>query len=203
MGRSIVQDAPKYQPTPEAAFQVENTEASKAMSSAESDLIKYVEAQITKMDQKLLFDGSSTPSLARINRALMEHEHVLLALTALYEQNRWTLDAAKKAYNEWHASAFLTVRKEVNDPALSASKWYTKDEIEYMVTCKYKKEQAQLQAAIALEDSKHSLLRRLIDQWNTYHFTLTQLSKNGIAEHNTSDGTSYEDTGDMASEALK
>ncbi len=170
------------------------TNAKSVMNFYEDQLIKFVSEQVTKMDQKLLFDGMSSPPLQLIDRAIMQHEHVTLALTALYEQARWTWNTAKAAYDEWHAIKFLEIRREVNKDDVAKAKWYKDTEIDYMIICKYQKEHAELKAQIQLADAKVSLFRRLIDSWNQYAFQLGQLSRNGIAEKNSSDLTDkYED----------
>ena len=178
-----------------------------AMSVAETAFIEFVSKQVTKMDQKLLFDGNSSPPLQLIDKALMQHEHVMLALTALYEQSRWKLNAAKEAYKEWEAVKYLEVRMEVNKKEDTVAKWYKKEEIDRMVIVKYRKDHARMMAQIALADSKCSLFRRLIDSWNQYAFQLGQLSRNAIAEKNSSDLTDkYEEGVDptlLAQQAMK
>lgn len=178
-----------------------------AMSVAEMAFIEFVSKQVTKMDQKLLFDGNSSPPLQLIDKALMQHEHVMLALTALYEQSRWKLNAAKEAYKEWEAVKYLEVRMEVNKKEDTVAKWYKKEEIDRMVIVKYRKDHARMMAQIALADSKCSLFRRLIDSWNQYAFQLGQLSRNAIAEKNSSDLTDkYEEGVDptlLAQQAMK
>ena len=178
-----------------------------AMSVAETAFIEFVSKQVTKMDQKLLFDGNSSPPLQLIDKALMQHEHVMLALTALYEQSRWKLNAAKEAYKEWEAVKYLEVRMEVNKKEDTVAKWYKKEEIDRMVIVKYRKDHAKMMAQIALADSKCSLFRRLIDSWNQYAFQLGQLSRSAIAEKNSSDLTDkYEEGVDptlLAQQAMK
>jgi hypothetical protein len=118
----------------------------------------------------------------------------------LYEQARWKWNSAKQAFNEWEAVKFLEVRKDVNKASESAAKWYKKEEIDKMVIVRYRKEYAALQAQIQLAESKVSLFRRLIDSWDQYAFQLGQLSRNGIAEKNSSDMTDkYEDPEDPTS----
>lgn len=168
------------------------TEASNAMEQAENDLIQFVETQIKKMDNKLIFDGESNPPLEAISIELLKHPHVMLALTSMYETARWAHKAAKKSYDEWYAGAFLEVRTQVNDPKLSAAKWYTKEEIGMMVTRKYKAQKAALEADVELAEAKLSLLRRLIDGWDAYRWELSQLSKNAIAEGDSWKSSKYE-----------
>lgn len=210
MGRTIVENKqePLYERATDGLDFDESvvTSTSDAMSEAETQFIEFVSKQVTKMDQKLLFDGNSSPPLQLIDRALMQHEHVMLALTALYEQARWKWNAAKEAYNEWEAVKFLEVRHEVNKKDEAVAKWYKKEEIDRMVIVKYRKEYAALKAQLQLAESKVSLFRRLIDSWNSYAFQLGQLSRNGIAEKNSSDMTNkYEDLDlvSLAQQAMK
>lgn len=201
MGRTIIEASetkPLYEPSDDgigsADLDLKNTSAGAVMGFYEDQLVKFVSEQVTKMDQKLLFDGNSSPPLALIDRAIMQHEHVTLALTALYEQARWSWNTAKEAYSEWHAVKFLEIREQVNKKDEARAKWYKDNEIEYMITCKYTKEQADFKAKIQLADAKVSLFKRLIESWNQYAFQLGQLSRNGIAERNSSDlSESYED----------
>lgn len=216
MGRTIIYDKkPTEEKKQDVLFERADddldfeiaSDAADAMSVAEMAFIEFVSKQVTKMDQKLLFDGNSSPPLQLIDKALMQHEHVMLALTALYEQSRWKLNAAKEAYKEWEAVKYLEVRMEVNKKEDTVAKWYKKEEIDRMVIVKYRKDHARMMAQIALADSKCSLFRRLIDSWNQYAFQLGQLSRNAIAEKNSSDLTDkYEEGVDptlLAQQAMK
>lgn len=212
MGRVIVENEKEktlFQPADDGIGSVEadlnKTKAADIMNFYEDQLIKFVSEQVTKMDQKLLFDGNSSPPLPLIDKAIMQHEHVTLALTALYEQARWAWNTAKESYAEWHAIKFLEVRTEVNKKEDPRAKWFKDTEIEYMIISKYTKEVADFKAKIQLADAKVSLFRRLIESWNQYAFQLGQLSRNGIAERNSSDLTDkYEnqDPVDTASLAI-
>lgn len=216
MGRTIIYDKkPTEEKKQDVLFERADddldfeiaSDTADAMSVAETAFIEFVSKQVTKMDQKLLFDGNSSPPLQLIDKALMQHEHVMLALTALYEQSRWKLNAAKEAYKEWEAVKYLEVRMEVNKKEDTVAKWYKKEEIDRMVIVKYRKDHARMMAQIALADSKCSLFRRLIDSWNQYAFQLGQLSRNAIAEKNSSDLTDkYEEGIDptlLAQQAMK
>ena len=215
MGRTIVYDKKPEEKKQDVLFERADddldfeisSDTADAMSVAETAFIEFVSKQVTKMDQKLLFDGNSSPPLQLIDKALMQHEHVMLALTALYEQSRWKLNAAKEAYKEWEAVKYLEVRMEVNKKEDTVAKWYKKEEIDRMVIVKYRKDHARMMAQIALADSKCSLFRRLIDSWNQYAFQLGQLSRNAIAEKNSSDLTDkYEEGVDptlLAQQAMK
>lgn len=214
MGRVIVENENEkektlFQPADDgigsADADLSKTKAADIMNFYEDQLVKFVSEQVTKMDQKLLFDGNSSPPLPLIDKAIMQHEHVTLALTALYEQARWAWNTAKESYAEWHALKFLEIRTEVNKKEDPRAKWFKDTEIEYMIISKYTKEVADFKAKIQLADAKVSLFRRLIESWNQYAFQLGQLSRNGIAEKNSNDLTDkYEnqDPVDTASLAI-
>lgn len=199
MGRTIVANNQQvYEPASDNLESNVSTEtattAGDVMRVYEDELIKFVSDQVTKMDQKLLFDGQSSPPLQMIDKAIMQHEHVMLALTALYEQSRWALNAAKEAYDEWYAKRFLEIRLDVNKKDEARAKWFKDTEIDMMVTSQFTKERAEMKAKVQLADAKVSLFRRLIDSWSSYAYQLGQLSRNGIAEKNSSDLTDkYED----------
>lgn len=184
--RRIIQEekpATKYERADDKNFNAEvETAIGQVMDEAERKFLEFVTTQCNKMEHKLMFDGSSSPSLYELDIALMEHSHVMLALTGLYEQARWDLSKAKKAYNEWYAFKFIEIRTEVNDPKLPQSKWYKESEIDYMITTKYARERAKLETEIELCESKRSSIQRLIDSWNSYGYQLNTLSKNGQAE---------------------
>ena len=151
------------------------------MDAAQLELIPFVEKQIELVNNKLLFNGG-TPTFEQLNDALAKHEGVLLGLTSLYEMAKWEENARKEEYDEWFAEKFIEVRTTVNSPEISASKWFSSKEIEYMVCAKYKDERAELVSKERLAESKRSTVERLIEGWKNYQFSLTTMSKNSQAE---------------------
>lgn len=154
------------------------------MSKAEDELISFVNTQLEKMDNKLLFDGESSPSLELLNQALINHPHIFLALTSLYETYRWEAKVAQNRYDSFYAEKFNEIRDEVNTRDIAASKWYSKDEIGYMLKTRYPKQLLELEAELMSADHKRSFIQRLLDGWSSYQYVLVQLSKNSIAELN-------------------
>jgi len=146
------------------------------------DLISFVEKQICKMNESLLFDGSRQPSFFELNRALCSFEQVLLSLIVLYEDQRFLAKQAKELFDIWFAEKSITIRDRENLKDLAATKWLSSNEVERKVIVENKKEYSGHRASIILEESKESTLRRLIDGWNSYQFILSNLSKNAQAE---------------------
>lgn len=157
--------------------------AEEAMSDTEEKFLAFVNEQIEKMDKKLLFWGDSSPPFSVLNKALLDHSHVMLALTSLYEHSRIEVSKAKEIFDEWHAIKFLEIRTQVNRDDIAKNKWYSEKEIEYMIRSKYKAEYAIRKSEYELAESKRSTLQRMIDGWASYQYILSQLSRNTISEN--------------------
>ena len=110
----------------------ENSGIKSSMSDAQVKLIKFVETQINKMNEHLLFNGQQ-PNISQLNQALSEYEGILFGLTSLYEMVRWDAVEANDIYDDWIARKSIMIRDQVNPANVAASKWYSAKEIEWLV----------------------------------------------------------------------
>lgn len=152
-----------------------------SMSDAQVKLIKFVETQIAKMNEHLLFNGQQ-PSISQLNQALSEYEGILFGLTSLYEMVRWDAVEASDIYDDWVARKSIMIRDQVNPANVAASKWYSAKEIEWLVISRYGDERAKLLANKRLAEHEKSTVERLVEGWKSYGFILNQLSANARAE---------------------
>ena len=159
----------------------ENSGIKSSMSDAQVKLIKFVETQINKMNEHLLFNGQQ-PNISQLNQALSEYEGILFGLTPLYEMVRWDAIEANDIYDDWIARKSIMIRDQVNPANVAASKWYSAKEIEWLVISRYGDERAKLLANKRLAEHEKSTVERLIDGWKSYGFILNQLSANARAE---------------------
>ena len=159
----------------------ENSGIKSSMSDAQVKLIKFVETQINKMNEHLLFNGQQ-PNISQLNQALSEYEGILFGLTSLYEMVRWDAIEANDIYDDWIARKSIMIRDQVNPANVAASKWYSAKEIEWLVISRYGDERAKLLANKRLAEHEKSTVERLIDGWKSYGFILNQLSANARAE---------------------
>lgn len=171
---------------------IDSSAAHQEMEDAEKVFISFVTEQLQKMDQHLLFDGSSAPSLGVLNLAISSHAKIMIGLTALYEQNRWDKTEAQDIFDEWFADKYVEISTQCNTDDKARNKWLNKDEIERLVKVKYKKEYSALKTKVNLAEAKRSFLQKTIDMWQNYSFSLNQLSKNSLAELGAIRGESYE-----------
>ena len=102
----------------------ENSSIKSSMSDAQVKLIKFVETQIAKMNEHLLFNGQQ-PNISQLNQALSEYEGILFGLTSLYEMVRWDAVEANDIYDDWIARKSIMIRDQVNPANVAASKWYS------------------------------------------------------------------------------
>ena len=159
----------------------ENSGIKSSMSDAQVKLIKFVETQINKMNEHLLFNGQQ-PNISQLNQALSEYEGLLFGLTSLSEMVRWDAVEANDIYDDWIARKSIMIRDQVNPANVAASKWYSAKEIEWLVISRYGDERAKLLANKRLAEHEKSTVERLIDGWKSYGFILNQLSANARAE---------------------
>ena len=151
------------------------------MSKAQEKLVEFVETQITKMNEHLLFNGQQ-PTISQLNQALSEYEGILFGLTFLYEIIRWDAVEANDIYDDWIARKSIMIRDQVNPANIAASKWYSAKEIEWLVISKFGDERAKLLSNKRLAEHEKSTIERLLDGWKSYGFILNQLSANARAE---------------------
>ena len=152
-----------------------------SMSDAQVKLIKFVETQIAKMNEHLLFNGQQ-PNISQLNQALSEYEGILFGLTSLYEMVRWDAVEASDIYDDWVARKSIMIRDQVNPANVAASKWYSAKEIEWLVISRFGDERAKLLANKRLTEHERSTVERLVEGWKSYGFVLNQLSANARAE---------------------
>lgn len=152
-----------------------------SMSDAQIKLIKFVETQIAKMNEHLLFNGQQ-PTISQLNQALSEYEGILFGLTSLYEMVRWDAVEASDIYDDWVARKSIMIRDQVNPANVAASKWYSAKEIEWLVISRFGDERAKLLANKRLAEHEKSTVERLVEGWKSYGFILNQLSANARAE---------------------
>ncbi len=162
--------------TPDDLFQV----AEKTYTEAEEDLLKFVEKQISNMQDNLLFGGDETPSFYKLNKSLMEYESTLLALTALYQRTRSKYDFEQEKYDNFYASLYVQVKQE--QLSLGKQGITTQREIEMIVRKRYMAELAKLKANVIKCENEKDTIFRLIEGWKNYQFVLGTLSKNAQAE---------------------
>ena len=159
----------------------ENSSIKSSMSDAQVKLIKFVETQIAKMNEHLLFNGQQ-PNISQLNQALSEYEGILFGLTSLYEMVRWDAVEANDIYDDWIARKSIMIRDQVNPANVAASKWYSAKEIEWLVISRFGDERAKLLANKRLAEHEKSTVERLVEGWKSYGFILNQLSANARAE---------------------
>ena len=149
---------------------------------ASKKLLEYVNEQITRMDNKLLFNGDRDPSKYELDMALSQYEQTLFGLIALYETAKFEEEVAKANYDEWYAEKYMEVRNTYNTKDVKIASWLSAKEIDATVLTKYKFMAADLKADIISKSRERSTIERLLEGWKSYLWVLNSLCKNAQAE---------------------
>lgn len=148
----------------------------------EQKMLAFVNEQIEKMRKYVQLGSGAEPTFYEVNQALCTFQDIQLALLALHNTAKIENIKAKENFDSWFAHKYIEVRDKVNPRSLTAQKWYSQKEIEMIVRTEYEAEYTSLNWALIQSEHQLNFLRRLLDSWGSYAFTLNQLSKNLIAE---------------------
>ena len=145
-------------------------------------LLEYVNEQITRMDNKLLFNGDRDPSKYELDMALSQYEQTLFGLIALYETAKFDEEVAKAKYDEWYAEKYMEIRNTYNTKDVKNASWLSAKEIDATLLTKYKTVAAQLKSDLINKSCERSTMERLLKGWESYLWVLNSLCKNAQAE---------------------
>lgn len=176
----VEQSEPKVEPTNTSAEY--HSEIENKAEEASKKLLEYVNEQITRMDNKLLFNGDRDPSKYELDMALSQYEQTLFGLIALYETAKFEEEVAKAKYDEWYAEKYMEVRNTYNTKDVKNASWLSAKEIDATVLTKYKFMAADLKADIISKSRERSTIERLLEGWKSYLWVLNSLCKNAQAE---------------------
>jgi len=155
--------------------------AEKSYKEAEEELVKFVEEQIRKMKENLLFGGMSEPSFYALNQSLMNYESVMLALITMHQEVRIQKDIASERYDNFYAEKYCDIKS--SQVSLGKNAQFTAArEIEMSVRKLYMNELAAYKADFIKAENRYNFVNYLIDGWRNYAFILNTLSKNAQAE---------------------
>jgi len=148
-------------------------------SNAEDRLLEFVEQQIEKMRKySKLGDGSGIPGFYELNQALMDYTSIQASLISIDVLAKIECDKATEAFKEWQAQKYIEARTILNPISVTASKWYSSNEIDAYVRSHYRDEYNELHQNMAFAEMKVAAIRRLLDSWNTQSLILNRLCKN-------------------------
>ena len=159
-----------------------HSEIENKAEEASKKLLEYVNEQITRMDNKLLFNGDRDPSKYELDMALSQYEQTLFGLISLYETAKFEEEVAKAKYDEWYAEKYMEVRNTYNTKDVKNASWLSAKEIDATVLTKYKFMAADLKADIISKSRERSTIERLLEGWKSYLWVLNSLCKNAQAE---------------------
>lgn len=152
-------------------------------TTAEDRLYAFIEKQIDRM-KKYTNLGEGGPTFFELNEALSNWSNVNCSLITLDVMAKQDYQKAKNAYDEFIADKYFIIRNENNLPSLSAQKWLSTQEIMYLVQRdpRWCEEYRNLRDELNITEKKVAFCRRLLDNMESFKYTLGTLSKNVQAE---------------------
>jgi len=175
----------EYKLTDDALFS-----SKKNYDEASEDLIKFVEEQISKMRDNVLFDEA--PTFYQLNMALASYESILLALLSSYASARMQANIAQEIYDDRWAECVVETKAR-----FGLNKYTSGKEIEYAARVAYMEELSKLKATVIRAENERSFLERLIEGWKQYSYCLGTLSRNAQAEASASRISTNDLVGDL------
>lgn len=152
-----------------------------AYGKANERLVEFIDKNITMLKANLL--KSSFPDIQSINKAYINYMPLALSLNSLYQRVKFDADKAAKELELFDDQAMDTVKKQLNRDD-NRKTWYSAAELKAAAHTQYKSKYASLQAKVALAEGRRSFIERLCRAWDSWQYSLGQISRNLIAEAN-------------------
>lgn len=149
--------------------------------TSEDKLLNFVNEQVEKMRKYTTF-GGGIPSFYELNEALSSWSNLNCSFIILDVLAKSEYQKAKNDYDEFMAEKYLEAREILNPINLPAQKWASQRELEYYVQKTWKTEYKILRDVLNAADRKVAFCRRMLDNLESYKFSLGVLSKNIQAE---------------------
>jgi hypothetical protein len=156
--------------------------------------ITFVADNVNKMSS--IANLRQDPTFIELNSALTQFESVQLSMIFVYEEIRFEETLAKEAYQHEFDTKYCATRDKYNKSDLPAAKYLSNKEIEMRTNVDYYTTLRPLWNEWKNLEHKLSALRRLMDSWDRFSYTLGTLSNNVRTEvnaHFTSEKGSVDD----------
>lgn len=176
-------------PDLEYARAVENMEKAldnderRPQKDPEQDILEYVNTQIEKMDRYSKLTGpEGMPGFYELNQALMNWESINNSLIAMEVLAKAEAFKATEAFEDWYSFEYGIMRDKLNPRTLAANKWYSQKEIDMQLRVEKHARYVELNNAARYAEMKVAYMRRLLDSWDGYKFSLNRICRNVEAE---------------------
>lgn len=150
-----------------------------AYTEADRKLTEFVSKNVMLMQEHLLKD--ELPDIASINKAYIDSLPTSIALNRLYQKVLLNTAKAREKLELFDDQAMDATKKELNRDDNKRT-WYSATELKAAAHTKYKAKYAQLHAQYDLAEGRRNFIERLCKAWDSWQFSLGQLSRNLIAE---------------------
>lgn len=152
------------------------------MNKSIEDYIQFVTDTVKKYKKAVHLIHNDEVNPHTLNSALANYSNILFILTSEYQRKKAESYEMELDFESWWDEKFTLTRRTLNDTALPASKWASKQEIESEVRYRYKEEYKEWKTHLFEVQSKVSFYRQMLENWKKIDSILVQLSNNMRAE---------------------
>ena len=157
------------------------TSVAAAFDDTNEKLTRFIDKNIAWMKSQLMKDHYD--NLSSINRAYMGYLPASWELNKLYQRARADEKRAQAELEAFDDQAMDETKRELNRDD-NKKTWFSPTELKAAAHTKYKAKYAQLHARVTHAEGRRSFMERLCKAWDSWQFSLGQISRNLIAEAN-------------------
>jgi len=150
--------------------------------SNDRSFLQFVEEQIAKMKEYASLGSGRSITFVELNEALCNYEQVYLTLISMYNVINIEFQRATEDFDDWYADKFLSIRSRENAKDMSAQKWASQKELEWMVRKEFNFDYRARKDNLMTLERKVAFFRRLLESWQAQQWILNTLSKNIATE---------------------
>jgi preprotein translocase subunit SecA len=144
----------------------------------EQALIDFVTSKLEYMKQFMKFGAGKEISFYELEDALKEYQNVYFSLISMENIAKIKYRIEQESFNTWFGEKFLSVRAETNKIELTAQKWASAKELDYMVVAKYKEEYTKRKSRLLSIEMEHQVIEDILTAWKAHAYNLKLLSDN-------------------------
>lgn len=140
--------------------------------------IDYVTQQIEKLKRYEDLEQDSSISFHDVNTALAHNLKVTNALNMEYQRLKSQYSRIKREFDCWYSEKYIYERNLHNINDLASSKWLSAKELDCLVIVNNAEEYNNRKERLEAMELRVAFIRRLLDSWKSFSYTLNTLSEN-------------------------
>ncbi|HOF44242.1 MAG TPA: hypothetical protein PLI42_00730 [Candidatus Pacearchaeota archaeon] len=145
--------------------------------TSDDEFLEFVRKKLEEMEYIVSLDPYSI-TYQKLNEHLANYEKIYLQLIGLSIYLERELDILQRDFDIWYAEKYNFIRLKENRMELSAQKWVSQKEIDYLVKITYKDEYLEKHKKVLDIQHKLNFVNSTLKAWISQLSVLLRLSSN-------------------------